>query len=60
MGFRTLEISTSAEIHVRKSQLEITNQDGIIRVHGRGRFRSFNNGIIGEGKRTRGQTSQFC
>ena len=32
MGFRTLEISTSAEIHVRKSQLEITNQDGIIMI----------------------------
>lgn len=30
MGFRTLEISSSAEIHVRKGQLEITNQEGII------------------------------
>ena len=32
MGFRTLEICTSAEIHVRKSQLEITNQDGTIMI----------------------------
>lgn len=30
MGFRTLEISSSAEIYVRKGQLEITNQEGII------------------------------
>lgn len=32
MGFRTLEICTSAEIHVRQSQLEITNQDGTIMI----------------------------
>ena len=32
MGFRTLEISSSAEIHVRKGQLEITNQDDVIMI----------------------------
>ena len=30
MGFRTLEINHSAEIHVKKGQLAITNEDGTI------------------------------
>ncbi len=29
MGFRTLEISQTAEIHIREGQLEITTQDGV-------------------------------
>ena len=32
MGFRTLEISRPADIHIRKGQLEITNQDGILLI----------------------------
>ena len=29
MGFRTLEISHAAEIHIKEGQLEITTDDGI-------------------------------
>ena len=32
MAFRTLEISNPAEIHVRRGQLEITNEEGIILI----------------------------
>lgn len=32
MGFRTLEISNSAEIHVKKGQLEITEQGGTVMI----------------------------
>lgn len=32
MGFRTLEISSAAEVHVRKGQLEITAQEDTIRI----------------------------
>ena len=30
MGFRTLEISRAAEIHIKEGQLEITTDDGFI------------------------------
>ena len=29
MGFRTLEISRAAEIHIKEGQLEITTDDGV-------------------------------
>ena len=29
MGFRTLEISQSAEIHIKEGQLEVTTQEGV-------------------------------
>ena len=29
MGFRTLEISHAAEIHIKVGQLEITTEDGV-------------------------------
>lgn len=29
MGFRTLEISHAAEIHIKEGQLEVTTEDGI-------------------------------
>ncbi len=29
MGFRTLEISRAAEIHIKEGQLEITTEDGV-------------------------------
>lgn len=29
MGFRTLEISQAAEIHIKEGQLEITTREGI-------------------------------
>ena len=29
MGFRTLEISHAAEIHIKEGQLEITTDDGV-------------------------------
>ena len=29
MGFRTLEISQAAEIHIKEGQLEITSVDGV-------------------------------
>lgn len=32
MGFRTLEISRAAEIHIKEGQLEITTEDGAIYV----------------------------
>ena len=32
MAFRTLEISNPAEIHVRRGQLEITHEEGIILI----------------------------
>lgn len=32
MPFRTLEINSAAEVHVRKGQLEITNQGGVILI----------------------------
>ena len=45
MGFRTLEISHAAELHIKEGQLEITTNDGVavvpiedlnqIMVHGR-------------------------
>lgn len=30
MGFRTLEISHAAEIHIKEGQLEVTTEDGLI------------------------------
>lgn len=32
MGFRTLEISREAEIHIREGQLEVTTKEGVITV----------------------------
>ena len=32
MGFRTLEISHAAEIHIKEGQLEITTDDGIAEI----------------------------
>ena len=32
MGFRTLEISSAAELHIREGQLEITTEEGCILV----------------------------
>lgn len=32
MGFRTLEISQAAEIHIKEGQLEITTTDGTVYV----------------------------
>ncbi len=32
MGFRTLEISHAAEIHIKEGQLEVTTKEGLIRV----------------------------
>ena len=29
MGFRTIEISQSAEIHIKEGQLEVTTQEGV-------------------------------
>ena len=29
MGFRTLEISHAAELHIKEGQLEITTNDGV-------------------------------
>ena len=29
MGFRTLEISRAAEIHIKEGQLELTTDDGV-------------------------------
>jgi len=29
MGFRTLEISNAAEIHIKEGQLEITTEEGV-------------------------------
>lgn len=32
MGFRTLEISHAAEIHINDGQLEITTEEGVVRI----------------------------
>lgn len=32
MGFRTMEISQSAELHIKNGQLEISSQDGVVLV----------------------------
>lgn len=32
MGFRTLEISHAAEIHIKEGQLEIATKDGVVVV----------------------------
>ncbi len=32
MAFRTLEISSPAEVHVKKGQLEIMNEKGLFRI----------------------------
>lgn len=32
MGFRTLEISQAAEIHIKEGQLEITSKDGTVYI----------------------------
>ena len=32
MGLRTLEISKPAEVHVKRGQLEITNEDGSVQI----------------------------
>ena len=29
MGFRTLEISNAAEIHIKEGQMEITTEEGV-------------------------------
>jgi len=32
MGFRTLEISSACEIHIKEGQLEITSDNGVILI----------------------------
>ena len=32
MGFRTLEISNAAEIHVKDGQLEVTTEEGTVHI----------------------------
>ena len=32
MGFRTLEISRPADIHIKEGQMEITSSDGLVTV----------------------------
>lgn len=32
MGFRTLEISQEAEIHIKEGQLEVTTAEGVVLI----------------------------
>ena len=32
MGFRTLEISQAAELHIKNGQLEITSEEGVVLI----------------------------
>lgn len=32
MGYRTLEISNAAEIHIKEGQLEVTTEEGVVLI----------------------------